>query len=57
MNPPYGTANNMGTTEGDHKSGISKTAIGNLMKEDDYGASSQQLYAQFLYKIQKNLKI
>lgn len=53
MNPPYGTANNMGTKDGDHKGGISKTKVQEIMKSDKYGAATQQLYAQFLYRIQK----
>lgn len=51
INPPYGTANNAGTKEGDHKEGIALTKLNEIMKEDNIGASSQQLYAQFLYRI------
>lgn len=51
INPPYGTANNAGTKEGDHKQGIALTKVNELMKEANMGASSQQLYAQFLYRI------
>lgn len=51
INPPYGTANNMGTKEGDHKAGIAKTKMNEVMKADKIGACSQQLYAQFLYRI------
>jgi len=59
MNPPYGTANNAGTTEGDHKSGIAMTELNKMMKSEKWGASSQQLYAQFLYRLTKyqNVKI
>jgi hypothetical protein len=59
MNPPYGTANNAGTTEGDHKSGIAMTELNKMMKVEKWGASSQQLYAQFLFRLTKyhNLKI
>ena len=53
INPPYGTATNAGTENGDHKEGIANTLTGNLMKEEKWGAASQQLYAQFLYKISK----
>jgi len=60
MNPPYGTANNAGTDTG-HKSGISLTELNKMMKSDEWGASSQQLYAQFLYRLTKinkgNIKI
>lgn len=51
INPPYGTANNAGTEKGDHKEGIALTAVNKLMKANGIGASSQQLYAQFLYRI------
>ena len=50
MNPPYGTANNAGTTEGDHKAGIALTAVNKSMKAAKLGACSQQLYAQFMYR-------
>jgi hypothetical protein len=60
MNPPYGTDNNAGTDTG-HKSGISLTELNKMMKSDEWGASSQQLYAQFLYRLTKinkgNIKI
>ena len=51
INPPYGTANNAGAKEGDHKAGIAKSVVQSVMK--DCGAASQQIYAQFLYKIAK----
>jgi hypothetical protein len=57
INPPYATSNNMGTIEGDHKEGISDTKIGSEMKNNKWGASSRNIYAQFLYRIfelQKN---
>ncbi len=50
MNPPYGTANNAGTEEGDHKAGIALTAVNADMKKAKLGAPSQQLYAQFLFQ-------
>lgn len=52
LNPPYGTANNMGAT-GTSKQGIASTKINRLMQNDDMGACSQNLYAQFLYRIMK----
>jgi hypothetical protein len=52
MNPPYGTANNAGTDSG-HKSGIALTELNKMMKGDGWGAASQQLYAQFLYRLTK----
>lgn len=51
INPPYGTANNMGTEEGDHKAGVAQTVVNGMMAKDGIGASRQQLYAQFLYRI------
>ncbi|HPJ97534.1 MAG TPA: hypothetical protein PK022_09490, partial [Syntrophales bacterium] len=45
INPPYATANNMGTKEGDHKGGVSDTEVCKLMKKDDWGASSQRRLA------------
>jgi hypothetical protein len=62
MNPPYGTANDAGA-KGTHKGGISLTKTNVSMKNEDWGSASQQLYAQFLYKlvkiqeINKNVKI
>ena len=60
MNPPYGAATNAGSESG-HKSGISLTNLNKMMKNDEWGSSSQQLYAQFLYRLfkinQDNIKI
>lgn len=53
INPPYGTANNAGTEDGDHKAGIALTATNTEMKKAKIGASSQQLYAQFMYRAAK----
>lgn len=53
INPPYATANNMGTKLGDHKGGVADTVVGVQMKNDNWGSASQNLYAQFLYKITK----
>lgn len=50
MNPPYGSANNMGTS-GTSKSGMAKTFINQQMLNDKIGASAQNLYAQFIYRI------
>lgn len=50
INPPYATANVMGTDE-KHKAGVAKTMINEQMLKDKIGASSQNLYAQFLYRI------
>lgn len=54
MNPPYGTSSDFGEKS---KKDVSLTKINQLMKNDDIGSSSQQLYAQFLYRfIKYNLK-
>jgi hypothetical protein len=51
INPPYATANNMGTKEGDHKAGISETIISKKMKESGWGKSVRNLYSQFLFRL------
>ena len=55
MNPPYGTAGNMRNVmkkvTPTHKSGIADSSINEIMKLNKMGAPSQQLYAQFLYRI------
>jgi hypothetical protein len=53
MNPPYGTANNAGTEECDSKAGIADTKLSYLMKSENWGASTRQLYAQFLFRFSK----
>jgi len=52
INPPYGTS---GDNKKDSftKKGINNTNINKMMKNDDWGRCSEQLYAQFLYKIYK----
>jgi hypothetical protein len=52
INPPYGTAKSGGSQEGNSKAGIAKTKVGDAMRGSTGGAS-QQLYAQFLYRIMK----
>ena len=51
LNPPYGTANN--AKKGTHKAGIANTGINQHMRKDNLGKSSNNLYAQFLYRILK----
>lgn len=53
INPPFGTAGVLSTEEGKNKEGISSTKISQQMKKDGWGAASQQLYTQFLYRITK----
>jgi hypothetical protein len=52
INPPYGTSGGR-IGRGENKAGIAKTAINIIMKEDGMSACSDQLYAQFLYRIIK----
>lgn len=52
INPPYGTAGNQKIGE-DKKAGVAKTKINELMLSDKIGSCSQQLYAQFMYRINK----
>lgn len=52
INPPYGTAGNQKIDE-DKKTGVAKTKINELMLSDKIGSCSQQLYAQFMYRINK----
>ena len=49
-NPPYATANEMGTNS-KSKKGVAKTTINEKMLNDGIGSCSQNLYAQFLYRI------
>jgi hypothetical protein len=52
MNPPYATEANLKVETGNKtKKGIIKNKIAELMKIDDFGFSTKQLYAQFLYRI------
>lgn len=50
MNPPYATASNMGAN-GTSKQGMGATMVNKQMKNDKIGACSQNLYAQFIYRI------
>ena len=52
INPPYGTSGGKIGGKGNNKNGISNTTkINEQMKNDKIGACSDQLYAQFLYRI------
>jgi len=53
INPPYASASNMGTEEGDSKEGVAKTKMNIEMLEGKWGKSSSNLYTQFLYRIKK----
>ncbi|MFB9860881.1 hypothetical protein ACFPFV_09420 [Salinicoccus siamensis] len=51
-NPPYATANDAGA-KGTSKQGSALTKMNNMMKNENAGQASQQLYAQFFYRILK----
>lgn len=51
-NPPYATANEAGA-KGKSKQGVAKTLVGEMMKDLRIGNSSQQLLAQFIWRIAK----
>lgn len=59
INPPYGTANNIKAIHSNDgmRTGIAKTMINQTMNKDKIGASSQQLFAQFIYRIVKLQKM
>jgi hypothetical protein len=50
-NPPYGTANSLEFSKDNTKSDMAATRINAEMLEKKIGASAQQLYAQFLYRM------
>lgn len=52
MNPPYGRSGN-NKRDGLQKTGISDNLVGEMMKYEDWGGSSSQLYTQFLYRLFK----
>ena len=47
-NPPYGQS---GSGHGKHKAGVGNTSIGQLMKKEKLGHASNELYAQFYYRV------
>lgn len=51
-NPPYGTANDAGA-KGTSKRSIALSQINRYMKAEGLGKASQQLYAQFFYRVIK----
>ena len=50
MNPPYGRSGS-NKRDGESKSGIASSLVGDIMKIEKLGGSSSQLYTQFFYKI------
>lgn len=55
MNPPYGTAANGGTKEDNTKALISLTTISSLMKNENFGDATRQLYSQFIFRANKQI--
>lgn len=53
INPPYATSANFNFSPKDHKQGVAKTLVNQAMKGTKLGASSQQLYTQFLYQCEQ----
>ena len=51
INPPYGTAASGFASNNSDKEGIAKTIINTQMLNEKIGSCSQNLYAQFLYRI------
>lgn len=52
INPPYGTSNNAKKAIGKKcKTGVSDTNIQKLMAREGLGATSRELFSQFLYRI------
>lgn len=56
INPPYGTGGTMCCEKMQGKNGLAKTATNAKMLEAGIGKASQNLYAQFLYRIMEMRK-
>lgn len=54
INPPYGTANTLtgiATQSKEYKNGVARTTCNILMKQQGIGVAAQQLYAQFIWRM------
>lgn len=54
INPPYGTGSNVAQTKissAEAKAGTSDTNVRSIMEENKIGAATQDLYTQFMYRI------
>lgn len=51
MNPPYATATEFSDEYGKNKTGVSDTLVNLEMKSKKIGRCSEQVYAQFIYKL------
>ena len=57
INPPYATASNFERTENrKDKNNVSMTKIRDLMNAENLGATSRELYVQFLYRISREFE-
>jgi hypothetical protein len=56
MNPPYATAAN-GNADENSKAGVAKTKVNEQMLKDKIGKASQNLYAQFMYRVMQLQKL
>lgn len=52
-NPPYGQASDQGSSS---KAGIADNIVGDLMKKEQLGQASTELYCQFIYRVQKMVR-
>lgn len=57
INPPYATAATKLGVEGESKQGCAVSTMNTQMKQEGYGSASQNLYAQFLYRIIKTKEL
>lgn len=59
INPPYAeasNADNTGEEDGDeNKTGVSNSRIGSLMKSEGYGYAARELFAQFMFRVSKEI--
>ena len=56
INPPYATASNFYRKNREDKNNVSMTKIRDLMNAENLGATSRELFSQFLYRIDKEFK-
>jgi hypothetical protein len=54
INPPFATAQ-VGGAKGENKKGVSDTKIDKMMVKDGIGHAKRELFAQFMYRISKEL--
>ena len=54
INPPFATAQ-VGGAKGENKAGVSDTKLDKIMAKDGVGHAKRELFAQFMYRISKEL--